>query len=359
MILEDISYVPTLAVRPSEMNGLEFLPGAAKDRITPCFLLAPWANSATLERTLVRIERAYPNRVYFLDIDRDYILTNIESGPQVELQLLKDKTGSFSNWIEFVRNHEFVFPCLQTDGLSELEIRYQVSAFQSMGRPYCVRILKDAFPDNLLDIVRALTSSGSADFAIILEGGWTNDALSLASWAAGVISASLSGIDAKIPIVVSCTSMPDMFTEFSGNVPFRVSFSNRQLVDQVARTSNRQRVIYGDWGSTRPRRGSGFGQRPLDRIDYPTDSHWLIARNKESQWDFRDAALAIETSPSWNGNLGIWGEEMIHNTTINQALGIDTAQKNVSSRVNIHLYRQAFYGLPPLRPADLDENWED
>jgi hypothetical protein len=150
-----------------------------------------------------------------------------------------------------------------------------------------------------------------------------------------------------------------MFVDFSGDRPSSVSFTNRLLVEQIARASNRQRVIYGDWGSTRPRHESGFANRPLDRIDYPTNGAWLIARNKERGWTFRDAALAIESSPAWDGTLGIWGEEMIHNTTINQALGIDTPQKNVASRVNIHLYRQAFFGQPPLSPAALDEDWED
>lgn len=359
MALENKSYVPTLAVRPSEMNGLEFLPGAAKNQITPCFLLAPWVNSNSLDRTLVRIDRAYPNRFYFLDIDQDYLITNPDSEPQYELEQLKDSSQAFANWADFVRDHSNVLPCLQTKGLSEAEIRIQIVRFQNLGRPYCARIFLDRMPANLNEIVRALSASGAADFAIILEGGWTQDPLSLAARFSGLISTGLAGIDATVPIVVSCTSIPDMFTIFSANEPSIVTFSNRRLVEQVARSSNRQRVIYGDWGSTRPRTETGFASRPLDRIDYPTDSSWLIARNKERNWTFREAAVAIERTSEWNGSLGIWGEEMIHNTTINQALGIDTPQKNVASRVNIHLYRQAFYGQPPLGPTALDEDWED
>lgn len=41
---DTFAYVPTLVVRASEMNGLEFLPDATKKRMLPCFLLAPWAN---------------------------------------------------------------------------------------------------------------------------------------------------------------------------------------------------------------------------------------------------------------------------------------------------------------------------
>ncbi|MFX8836749.1 hypothetical protein ABTM80_19445, partial [Acinetobacter baumannii] len=81
---------------------------------------------------------------------------------------------------------------------------------------------------------------------------------------------------------------------------------------------------------------------------------WCIARNKEEGWDFQGAARAILNSPEWDGNLDIWGEEMIKNTVISPALGIDTPQKNVAARVNIHLHRQAFYGSGNLGELNLD-----
>ena len=359
MVLENKAYVPTLAVRASEMNGLEFLPGATKDKMTPCFLLAPWANSNTLERAITRIERAFPHREYFLDIDRYFQLTNIEDNvPQQELARLLDSAGSFENWVEFVGEHDRIWPCIQTRGLTEAEIRVQIEAFQEQGRPYCMRIVRDKFPENIDEIVGAFAAGGVADFAIVLEGGWTTDPLSLAAWFSGVISGSFDSIDATVPVILSCTSIPKMFTSYSGDEPAAVQFTNRQLIDQVSRQSNRSRVIYGDWGSTRPREPGGVANRPLDRVDYPTDDEWHVSRNKE-EWDFRDAALALVASPFWDGGLGIWGEDMIRDTTINEELGIDTPQKNVAARVNIHLHRQAFYGMPRIDPAAFDEEWQD
>ena len=358
MILENKRYVPTLAIRASEMNGLELLPGATKDRMTPCILLAPWANSNTLGRAIDRAERAFPNRNYFLDIDRDYPFTNLESQPQLQLARQMEPDNAFSNWVEFVRNHERVLPCVQSRGLSEAEIRQQIAAIQSLGRPYCMRIVRDRFPSNIEEIVSAFAAGGAADFAVILEGGWTRDPLSLAVWFEGVIAESLHAIDANVPLILSCTSMPKMFSAFSGITP--VPFNNRQLVDQISRRSNRARIIYGDWGSTRPREVSGFTNRPLDRIDYPTDSTWYIARNKDEKWNFERAAeKLIKNSGVWNGNLGIWGEEMIYQTTINEEIGIDTPQKNVAARVNIHLHRQAFFGQAGLDGMNFDEDWED
>ncbi|MCA8929215.1 MAG: beta family protein [Alphaproteobacteria bacterium] len=354
----DRKYVPTLAIRPSEMNALEFLPGATKDRMTPCILLAPWANSNTLERAIDRVERAFPNRNYFLDIDRDYRFTNLESAPQQELTHLMDPANGFANWVDFVEQHVWVWPCVQTRDQNEADLRQQIAAFQELERPYFMRIVRDRFPGNIDEIISAFSAGGTADFAIILEGGWTTDPLSLSVWFQGILSESLQAIDASVPIILSCTSMPKIFTRYEGITP--VPFNNRQLVEQISRSSNRTTIIYGDWGSTRPREHSGFANRPWDRIDYPTSSAWYIVRNKNEEWDFETAAKKlVERDDIWDGNLNIWGEEMIFQTTINEEIGIDTAPKNVAARVNIHLHRQAFFDYPEIHSIDFDEDWED
>jgi hypothetical protein len=359
MVLENVGYVPTLAIRASEMNGLEFLPGASKERMTPCFLLAPWANSSTLEKSVERIEKAFRHQKYFLDIDRDYEFTNLESVPQQELRGLLNPKNAFEDWCRFVEEHDSIWPCIQTRGQTENNIRTQIERFQVAGRAYCLRIFTDRIPTNINEVTSAFAASGAADYAIILEGGWTRDPLSLAARFDGVIGGALNAIDATVPIVLSCTSMPKLFTPYDGGVS-RVPFNNRQLVDQIKqRRSNRRSIIYGDWGSTRPREPSGFATRPIARVDYPTDTQWCIARNKQAEWDFKRAAQAIIDSPEWEGDLDIWGEEMIANTAIAPALGIDTAQKNVAARVNVHLHRQAFYGTGNLGSLNLDEDWED
>lgn len=359
MVLENKGYVPTLAIRASEMNGLQFLPGATKERMTPCILLAPWANSSSLEKSIERVEKAFRGQHYFLDLDRDYEFTNLENATQQELVGLLDPANAFENWCQFVAEHDWVWPCIQTRGQTESEIKTQIERYQEAGRAYCLRIFLNRLPSNLGDVVNALAASGVADYAIVLEGGWTTDPLSLAAAFDGLIGGQLQQIDATVPIVLSCTSMPKMFSDYDGGVS-RVPFTNRNLVDQIRqRRANRARIIYGDWGSTRPREPSGFASRPLDRVDYPTDMTWCIARNKGDEWDFQRAAQAIVASPEWDGDLGIWGEEMIENTTINEELGIDTPQKNVAARVNIHLHRQAFFGTGDLGGMNLDEDWQD
>lgn len=353
-------YVPTLAIRASEMNGLQYLPKATKERITPCILLAPWANSSTLDKAIERVEKAYRGQRFFLDIDRDYEFTNLESGAQQRLVELLDSSDAYAHWCDFVNSHEWVMPCIQTRGQSEAEIRRQIERYQVSGRSYGLRLYMNRYPSNVNEIIAALAAVGTADYTIILEGGWTRDPLSLAVWFDGVIGGLLDPIDADVPIVLSCTSMPKVFSEFDGGVS-SVRFSNHQLVDQIrkARSNRRSRIVYGDWGSTRPREPSGFGSRPIDRIDYPAEQSWCIARNRKDEWNFQRAAEAILASPEWEGDLGVWGEEMIEATAINEELGIDTPQKNVAARVNIHLHRQAFYGSGDIGGMNLDEDWED
>lgn len=249
-------------------------------------------------------------------------------------------------------------PCVQTRGQNEKDIRNQIDRFRNNGRKYCLRLFINRLPTNINQIINAFNALGTADFAIILEGGWTDDPLSLAPVFEGLISNYLSELNADLPIVLSCTSIPKTFQTYDNGIN-HVEFTNRQLVQQIQRSQNKRTIVYGDWGSTRPRDPGGFGMHPMDRIDYPTAGGWCIARNKTAEWDFQKAARAIISSTHWSGNLGVWGEEMIEQTAINADLGIDTPQKNVAARVNIHLHRQAFYGVANIGGMNLDEDWVD
>ena len=360
MIEKIKDYVPTLGIRISEMSALEHLPGATKDRMTPCILLAPWANSKTLGKAMNRVHRAFPRRHYFLDIDQDYC-DKSEKPAQQEFAQLKEPNDAFSNWREFVKQYKWVWPCLQSKGQSEADIHKQIETFVQLGRIYCVRIFLDRIPNNLEVIISALAHFRDTDFVVILEGGWVEDALSLAGKFKGHIDNILEKMDIqvppKVPVVLSCTSMPKGFTHFKNVMP--VEFNNRKLVNQIAEQSNRAHIIYGDWASTRPRNNDGGGPAPK-RIDYPTTSAWYIARNQDEDWDFKTAAEElIARKDVWNEELDIWGTKMIEITAANKAHGITTPQKNVASRVNIHLHRQAFYDDPEGVSRSPEEDWED
>lgn len=362
MDLKNLSYVPTLSIRASEMNGLEKLPGPTKDKIRyPMFLLAPWVSSNSLTSSIDRIQKAFPKRPYFLDLDRHYEPTNFNSSAQIELKKLRSSLDSYNNWCEFISEFEFIHPCLQYENLTEPEILKQINKIQKLGKFFCVRIELDSLgrvPDNLSEILSSLNKIGTADYAILVEGGWTNDPLSTQMQLNSLIKDQLSNIDAQIPIIVSYTTIPKSFAEIEGTE--KIAFGNRQHINDLRRNTNRANLIYGDWASTRPREKS-MARKPLPRIDYPDDQSWTFSRNKIDKWTYKDAAAEITKSQEWKKNygLGIWGEQMIEQTTLGDDLGINTPQKNVASRVNIHLHRQAFYDADDIRLLNLDEPWED
>ncbi len=359
MPIEKTSYVPTLAIRPSEMRGLEYLPSATQTRMTPCVLLAPWSSSRSIASAVERFEKAYPHGIYFLDIDRDYAYSNPDAPAQLELAQLNNPANNYQAWCDFVAGFDRIMPCLQLRDQSEAAIRDQIARYRDMGRNFALRIFRDREQLNLNEAVAALAAEGAADFVVIMEGGWSRDALQLPAWFSGIMNNTLAPINAQVPYIASCTTMPKAFSQYVGRS--EVAFANRVLVQQVQALQNSRRVIYGDWASTRPRDGrtGGGGVEVPPRIDYPRDDAWWIFRNPEA-WTFqRAAAELVEDAAVWDGSTGQWGEQMIAETAVSEHLGVDTLQKNVSVRVNLHLHRQAFYGtdLPPME--DLEDDWED
>ena len=349
------TYVPTLAVRASEMNGMEFLPGVSKDRMVPVFLLAPWANSKSIERTIERIERAFRGRPYFLDVDRDYVSRSAESPAQLQWLELRSSDDGYRSWRNFWTQYAMVMPCLQLENQSEEQVRAQVEYILEQDREFCLRIEINRMPAILPVAISILRELDSRDVTVVIEGGWVQQPLTVYAAAHGLLTGELSHLNADIPMVVSCTSMLKGFTEIEGFE--ECAFSNHKLLDQLRVSADGRALLYGDWGSTRPREDS-FGQAPHPRIDYATEEAWYFTRNRAEGWDYRRAAEVMINSRAWDGGLGIWGEKMIRDSAVNAEFAIDTAQKNVAARVNIHLHRQALYG-EEVRGLDLDEEWMD
>lgn len=360
-MLEDIFYVPTLGIRPSEMTALEYLPGATKARMCPCCLLAPWMSANTLEKAVDRFRRAYPQRNFILDLDRDYERGEGETAASAELEDLKDPAFEYQNWRRFCDQFPTVSPCLQLTGQSQQQITQQIGYLRAAGKTFVLRIVQgDEHRDiSVTAALGALEGDGASDYAIILEAGWVSEPLQAAAWLAGMMSVSLTRISAQVPIVVSFTTMPKEFSWMEGIVT--VPFSNRTIAAQIQATQNARRVVYGDWGSTRPREPSGFRSRPLDRIDYPTANSWVFARKSSvPRWDYRLAAIEIiNRSRAWAGNLDIWGEEMIAQTAVNPALGINNPAKSVAARINIHLHQQAFFNAQIVPDQPFEDPWTD
>ena len=352
-----LNYVPTLALRASELRGLEKLPGPTKDRLQPLFLLAPWPNANQLSRSMEKLAEAFPSRPYAIDIDRDY-----QAGSDVlakfDFAKLKEPKASYANWCDFIADYPNASPVLQHQNCQEADLARQIERFQLLGRTYVVRLELKRLPANLPQIVAALNASGTSDYFIVIEGGWSTDVLQLAGQISGIVRDGLSDLAVDVPIVVSATSMPMKYSDIEG---IRIDgFNNRELLKSLRRTHNQRTFVYGDWGSTRPR-SYDRASAPLPRIDYPLRDSWAFARSKEETWDYGAAAREIVQLDEWKKNypMGLWGEEMILGAARGGALAANTVQKNIAARVNIHLHRQAFYDVDNLGQLNLDEPWTD
>ncbi len=352
-------YVATLCIRRAEMTGLKELPGGTKDRITPVLLLAPWLATSPLSKAIEKFEEAFPNRSYFVDIDRYYRPGENGNEAKEQWARLSASPPDLIEWQSLLMPHPNANPCIIMDGVGLDLALYQIAWARDNNRLFCVRVnlasdCNSRPPSWLPELIGHLASDGAADYSVVLEFGLVENPLSMGIAASSYINGTLSMLPAEIPICVSCTSFPSDFTSIDGLEV--LGFNNRELISQIQRATNRS-IIYGDWGSTKPR-SYGHASTPKQRIDYPADDGWVVARGQVTPMTFNQAARRIVASDFWSGNLGVWGEQLIEGAASGEAFSIDSMPKMYSARINIHLHRQAFYGqLPP--PQMLDEAWQD
>jgi len=354
-------YLVTMCIRRAELSGLKELPGSAKDQITPLVLLAPWLATTPLSRAIDKFEDAYSGRPYFIDVDSYYQPSEKENDAKnTWAELAKKKPADLDVWHSLLLQYPNANPCLLMAEASLESARAQIKWAREHDRSFCLRMnmapgVGPGIPTWMPNLVTELTNEGAIDYAVVFDFGLVDNALEVAPLASGYISSFFSGIPAEIPVAVCCTSFPSDFTVFDGIE--ELGFSNRNLIAQIRQTTNHPRIIYGDWGSTKPR-AYGHASAPKNRIDYPTDNGWIFARDQADPVSFQVAARRITASPKWTGDLGIWGEQLIEGAAAGQTFAIDSMPKMYSARINIHLHRQAFYGhLPP--PEALDEEWSD
>ena len=360
--MEVKEYLFTLGVRPAELSGLKELPGGTKDRLTPLLLLAPWLSTSPLSRAFEKFEVAYPSRPYFVDVDTYYQVNNKPNDAKVQWEKLAQKPADLDLWWNLLSGYTHANPCLLTAEQPIEMAQEQIEWAREKDRSFCLRInfaesIGSGAPNWMPELIKQLTIEGANDYAVVFEFGWVEDPFSIPPLVNDYTASFLGEISPQVPIVISCTSFPKEFTQFNGigSVPFEP----RKLIAQVQgeTKTNHPRIIYGDWGTTRPRH-YGHASQPKNRIDYPTNDAWIIARDQDENVDFQTAAARITGSDFWLGNMGIWGEQQIEGTAAGQAFAIDTMPKMMAARINIHLHRQAFYGNLPL-PEALDEEWRD
>lgn len=357
----DVSdYLVTLCIRPAELSGLKELPGHTKDHLTPLVLLAPWMATSPLSRAIQKFEEAYPNRPYFIDVDSYYKPNGKPNDAKYVWAKLSNTPADLDAWHSLLLPFPNANPCLLLAGATIESARTQIKWARKNNRSFCLRMnmvqgVGSGIPTWMPHLISELTDEGAVDYAVVFDFGLVYNAMDVAPLAMGYISSFFSNLPEEIPLAVCCTSFPSDFTGFDGIK--ELAFSNHDLIAEIKRSTNHPRIIYADWGSTKPR-SYGHSSPPKFRIDYPTESGWVIARNQNDPVSFQVAAERIIESPHWSGELGIWGEQLIEGAAAGQPFAINTMPKMYAARINIHLHRQAFYDDLPL-PEALDEEWSD
>lgn len=336
--INDLTYVPTIFLRNAEMQALEHLSNAEKDGILPLVLLKPWANSAQLSGSVKRIQKAYPDRQFLLDVDRYYTKAS-ERPAWSQFLSLQSSANNFAAWREFVQAVELAIPCIQLVGASTADIQAQINWANSLNRPFALRI-ENRFPCNIEAVLQAFEAIDHSNYVVIIDAGWSRDIISLQLWASSWIDALLDH-HADVKIVLSGSSFPNEFMNYGqyGEEPLQ----ERPFFNGLRTLHNAARLIYGDWASSRPH-GPDSGGPGYPRIDLPLSNRWVFFRADAINGNFQPLAEQATQSPLWDANLNIWGKYFINNTATSSGYMINSAQQAAAARINIHMSEQITAG---------------
>src|SRR5450830_324249 len=209
--LRDVSYLPILSVRPAEMKALQELPERDKNLILPCFKLRPWSGAYQLSAALDRIEDAYGNRPFFLDLADEEPAPAIIRPVHDQLAALRSPDNGYQNWCDFISQYPHVMPAVQVDEPAELQA--QTARMFALGRGVLVPVPRRAFDqiDGIARTVSAVTDGG-VDVCFLLDFG--RQGLELLQQQAACVGFART-ISARCPEAIvsfSASSFPDSFT---------------------------------------------------------------------------------------------------------------------------------------------------
>ena len=355
-----VGYFPTLAIRPAEMRALEELPEKSKDRICPVILLCPWSTANTLESASERLIKAFgKSRPFFLDIDPHYVNETSDRDAVLRFNDMRLGNDNWESYYKFVENVPNALPVLQIKGANKASVSQQLDNILELDRDvFLVRItpntrLKD------YSILSPIFDAGIQNFIVALDGEWTKDVISTQRFVAETINQidGLNPSNVRYNIITSVSTFPKGFTDIEGKreIPVDAVLLHQNIKQ---RYENRYDIHYGDWATTKPKeyRG-GRGDIPA-RIDYVLKTQWIIYR-KQDEWDYKEAAEHLMNDSSvWQDDLAVWGSLQIEKTAVGDPSGINSPQRNVAARVNLHLHQFAWNNDPD-QYNDADDIWSE
>tara|TARA_R110000868_G_scaffold243100_1_gene498873 strand:- start:54538 stop:55614 length:1077 start_codon:yes stop_codon:yes gene_type:complete len=344
--IRGLGYVPTIFIRNAEIKALSNLPVSDKRDLYPIFQLRPWLNSHHLENSIKVVEKAIGEKPYFLDLDPyyDFMAKDLTKEAVAEFRSLFSPKDAFSNWYSFVEKFDRVTPCLRLESGGYSTLGPQIEVATSLDRGFLAYIRHDfVYPFD--QVITQVCETGHSNFAFVIDTGWNKNLMPRMQWASSLI-AKISDHRPEIPVIVTGSSFPDLFVNFSQG--FVKPIDERAIYNSLVREHNAASLIYGDWGSTRPPSSGGGGQKIPPRIDLPTSSGWAIFRSEDDDEGYQEMAVEAMGSDEWNGQPQLWGTHMIESTSLGSQSGIKSVASASATRINIHLHTQLRYSAPGL-----------
>jgi len=328
------------------MSALKEMPNKNKDLILPYIHLKPWMAAHHLDHAVGRIEGAYSNRPYVLDIADAQPGDDSKERPVfAELAALRASADGYSAWCAYVGDNDCVIPALQLNDLTQ--IAAQASRLHDLGRGIAVH-LKPHMLGAVVPVIRAIAehTDGGQDVCFVVDYGRQNAGILLNQMITVALVNQIRKEADEASVAISASSFPGSFTGLTHQEIFE-----REHFSGVAAHVDPQGLIYSDRGSARAERQAGGGGAPAPRIDFAGPALWNFFRSEPVEKNERPAAYVAQANEAidhdcWDEDLHVWGTQMIERTARAEDIGLYSPQAATAARINIHLHQQLFHGDP-------------
>jgi hypothetical protein len=334
-MLEAFTYCPILYTRRAEVNALARLPQASKDLIFPILVVRPWPNANSLDAMWDKIADALGELRFGLDLDQSKLGYQSDKNAFIDFNNLFVSDGGYENYYNLLEGIPRAVPVIRLTPSGVAELDKQIERAAELDRGLILRIVH-GYVVNPIALIQDVLQR-APETVVVLDAEWSRDLLIRELWVSQQISAALA-VNENVEIVVAGSSFPDSFVDVNKRKNFEIE--ERQLFNTVQSKFNTTRIVYGDWGSTRPpQKGGGRGPH---RIDLPLNAMWIIFRETDPDPEsYQEIAIRVRSTSEWPRTLNIWGTYAINSTADALPGAIKGQEAAASVRINIHLHRQA------------------
>jgi hypothetical protein len=290
--MSDIVYVPIIKTGDAEIRAVENLNDDVKDDITPLFELTRSRKSKNVPRgdiirRLNRLEEAYGNRQFIIDLTADPILAN------KQIEHLRDNRNGYRKWIAFLVSLKEDFPeIIPVIQISDENVKNEDDYYDRIKKQvgslggyfnlvaYRFPIEYDDFKGDLGAICQAISS----DKIICVV-----DAEFITQEKSGIYSTKAIDVIKELEdfslgnIALAATSVHRNPAEFGGKKEGELQLEECLFYDTV-NSAVEAELVYGDYATINPIRILQAGGRGwIPRIDMPTEKTLFYYRSRKRQ----------------------------------------------------------------------------